>query len=162
MICEKSDFRDENSTIWENYKWGLVCWNLNCFCDLVTEVFWERDYSVITDKQKIVMEDMQMAVVNLNKDNFSKEVLENKGITLIDFFASWCMPCKMLSPIVDEVAQEMQDVTVGKVNIDEQQELAMQFGIMSIPTLVALQDGKEVKRSVGFISKQGMKDLLKV
>lgn len=103
-----------------------------------------------------------MAVVNLNKENFSKEVLENKGITVIDFWASWCMPCKMLSPIVDEVAEEMQDVTVGKVNIDEQQELAMQFGIMSIPTLVVLQDGKEVKRSAGFITKQAMKDLLRV
>lgn len=103
-----------------------------------------------------------MAVVNLNKDNFSKEVLENKGMTVIDFWASWCMPCKMLSPIVDEVAEEMQDVTVGKVNIDEQQELARQFGIMSIPTLVVLQDGKEVKRSAGFITKQAMKDLLRV
>ena len=72
------------------------------------------------------------------------------------------MPCKMLSPIVDEVAEEMQDVTVGKVNIDEQQELARQFGIMSIPTLVVLQDGKEVKRSAGFITKQAMKDLLRV
>ena len=103
-----------------------------------------------------------MAVVNLNKDNFSKEVLENKGTTVIDFWASWCMPCKMLSPIVDEVAEEMQDVTVGKVNIDEQQELTRQFGIMSIPTLVVLQDGKEVKRSAGFITKQAMKDLLRV
>ncbi len=103
-----------------------------------------------------------MAVVNLNKDNFSKEVLENKGTTVIDFWASWCMPCKMLSPIVDEVAEEMQDVTVGKVNIDEQQELARQYGIMSIPTLVVLQDGKEVKRSAGFITKQAMKDLLRV
>lgn len=103
-----------------------------------------------------------MAVVNLNKDNFSKEVLESKGITLIDFWASWCMPCRMLSPIVDEVAQEMKDITVGKVNIDEQQELAAQFGIMSIPTLVVLQDGKEVKRSAGFIPKQAMKDLLSV
>ena len=103
-----------------------------------------------------------MAVVNLNKDNFSKEVLENKGMTVIDFWAPWCMPCKMLSPIVDEVAEEMQDITIGKVNIDEQQELAMQFGIMSIPTLVVLQDGKEVKRSAGFITKQAMKDLLRV
>ena len=103
-----------------------------------------------------------MAVVNLNKDNFSREVLENKGMTVIDFWAPWCMPCKMLSPIVDEVAEEMQDITIGKVNIDEQQELARQFGIMSIPTLVVLQDGKEVKRSAGFITKQAMKDLLRV
>ena len=103
-----------------------------------------------------------MAVVNLNKDNFSREVLENKGMTAIDFWAPWCMPCKMLSPIVDEVAEEMQDITIGKVNIDEQQELARQFGIMSIPTLVVLQDGKEVKRSAGFITKQAMKDLLRV
>lgn len=102
-----------------------------------------------------------MAVVNLDKNNFSKEVLENKGITLIDFWASWCMPCKMLSPIVDEVAQEMENVTVGKVNIDEQQELAMQYGIMSIPTLVVLQDGKEIKRSVGFVSKQEVKDFVR-
>ncbi|MBQ6885948.1 MAG: thioredoxin [Lachnospiraceae bacterium] len=101
-----------------------------------------------------------MAVVNLMKDNFSKEVLENKGNTLIDFWAPWCAPCRMLSPVVDEVAEETNDVKICKVNVDEQQELAMQFGIMSIPTLVVLQDGKEIKRSSGFIPKQAIKELI--
>ena len=77
-----------------------------------------------------------MAVVTITKENFEQEVLQSAKPVLLDFWASWCGPCRMLSPVVDEVAEERTDVKVGKVNVDEQPELAGQFGVMSIPTLL--------------------------
>lgn len=103
-----------------------------------------------------------MAAIELSNNNFKNEVLEEKGITLIDFWASWCGPCRMLSPIVDEVAEEVEGIKVGKVNVDEQQELARQFNIMSIPTLVVLKNGQEIKRSLGFLPKEEVKELLPI
>ena len=87
-----------------------------------------------------------MAVINLTRDNFEAEVTEFKGTVLVDFWASWCMPCKMLSPVVDEVAEEVTSAKVAKVNVDEQQSLAARFNVMSIPTLIVFKDGKEVRR----------------
>lgn len=101
-----------------------------------------------------------MSVTNLSKNNFQAEVLEKEGITLIDFWASWCGPCRMLSPLVDEVAEEVDTAKICKVNVDEQQELARQFNIMSIPTLVVMKDGKEIKRSLGFVPKEDIKKLI--
>ena len=102
-----------------------------------------------------------MAVTNLTRDNFEAEVTEFKGTVLVDFWASWCMPCKMLSPVVDEVAEEVISVKVAKVNVDEQQSLAARFDVMSIPTLIVFKDGKEVRRSVGVIPKEAVKELVK-
>lgn len=102
-----------------------------------------------------------MAVINLTRDNFEAEVTEFKGMVLVDFWASWCMPCKMLSPVVDEVAEEVTSVKVAKVNVDEQQSLAARFDVMSIPTLIVFKDGKEVRRSVGVIPKEAVKELVK-
>ena len=102
-----------------------------------------------------------MAVINLTRDNFEAEVTEFKGTVLVDFWASWCMPCKMLSPVVDEVAEEVISVKVAKVNVDEQQSLAARFDVMSIPTLIVFKDGKEVRRSVGVIPKEAVKELVK-
>ena len=102
-----------------------------------------------------------MAVINLTRDNFEAEVTEFKGTVLVDFWASWCMPCKMLSPVVDEVAEEVTSVKVAKVNVDEQQSLAARFNVMSIPTLIVFKDGKEVRRSVGVIPKEAVKELVK-
>lgn len=102
-----------------------------------------------------------MAVINLTRDNFEAEVTEFKGTVLVDFWASWCMPCKMLSPVVDEVAEEVTSVKVAKVNVDEQQSLAARFDVMSIPTLIVFKDGKEVRRSVGVIPKEAVKELVK-
>lgn len=95
-----------------------------------------------------------MSAMNITKENFNKEVLDSKQPVLLDFWASWCGPCRMVSPIVDEIAGERTDIKVGKVNVDEQQELASQFQIMSIPTLVVIKDGKIVNKAAGARPKQ--------
>ncbi len=90
-----------------------------------------------------------MAVLNITKNNFEAEVLRSDIPVLIDFWASWCGPCRMMSPIVDEIAAERGDIKVGKVNVDEESELAGAFNVMSIPTLVVIKDGKVVNGAVG-------------
>ena len=90
-----------------------------------------------------------MSAVNINKNNFRNEVLDSEKPVLLDFWASWCGPCRMVSPIVDEIAAERGDIKVGKVNVDEQPELAAQFGVMSIPTLVVMKGGKVANQMVG-------------
>ena len=90
-----------------------------------------------------------MSAVHITKDNFNSEVLQSDRTVLLDFWASWCGPCRMVSPVLDEIAEERSDIFVGKINVDEQRELAAQFGVMSIPTLVVLKNGREVNRSVG-------------
>ena len=90
-----------------------------------------------------------MSAVNINKNNFRNEVLDSEKPVLLDFWASWCGPCRMVSPIVDEIAAERGDIKVGKVNVAEQPELAAQFGVMSIPTLVVMKGGKVANQMVG-------------
>lgn len=94
-----------------------------------------------------------MSVITITKENFDQQVLQNAKPVLLDFWASWCGPCRMLSPVVDEIAQENDAIAVGKVNVDEQPELATQFGVMSIPTLMVFKDGKAVNTSVGVVPK---------
>ena len=101
-----------------------------------------------------------MAVVTITKGNFEQEVLQSAKPVLLDFWASWCGPCRMLSPVVDEVAEERTDVKVGKVNVDEQPELAGQFGVMSIPTLLVFEQGKLVRQAVGARPKASVLELL--
>ena len=101
-----------------------------------------------------------MAVITITKENFAQEVLQSEKPVLLDFWASWCGPCRMLSPIVDEVAEERTDVKVGKVNVNKQPELAGQFGVMSIPTLLVFEQGKLVRQAVGARPKAGVLDLL--
>ena len=90
-----------------------------------------------------------MSAININKNNLRNEVLDSEKPVLLDFWASWCGPCRMVSPIVDEIAAERGDIKVGKVNVDEQPELAAQFGVMSIPTLVVMKGGKVTNQMVG-------------
>ena len=94
-----------------------------------------------------------MSAININKENFSAEVLQSDRPVLLDFWASWCGPCRMVGPLVEEIAGERADIKVGKVNVDEQPELAAQFGVMSIPTLVVMRGGEVASRSVGAKSK---------
>ena len=101
-----------------------------------------------------------MAYINITQDNFQAAVLESKNTVLLDFWASWCGPCKMLAPIVEEIAEEYSDITLGKINVDEQMELAIQFGIVSIPTLIVYRNGKEVAKSIGYCSKADVLKLL--
>ena len=100
-----------------------------------------------------------MAVITITKENFEAEVLKSAQPVLLDFWAAWCGPCRMLSPIVDEVAEERTDVKVGKVNVDEQPDLAAQFGVMSIPTLLVFKNGKLVNQTVGARPKSGVLEL---
>ena len=90
-----------------------------------------------------------MSAINITKNNFQEEVLNSDKPVLVDFWASWCGPCRMVGPIVEEIAAERSDIKVGKVNVDEQPELASQFRIMSIPTLMVFKDGKVVNQSMG-------------
>lgn len=101
-----------------------------------------------------------MDVLKISTDNFKKEVLEESKTVVIDFYADWCGPCKMLSPVVEAVANEKENTKFVKINVDEAQELAMQYNIMSIPTLVVIKDGKEVNRTVGFIDKSELLKLI--
>ena len=90
-----------------------------------------------------------MSTVNMDRNNFSQEVMESDRPVLLDFWAPWCGPCRMVGPVVDEIAQERADIKVGKVNVDEQPELAERFGVMAIPTLVVMRDGKVVDQAAG-------------
>lgn len=102
-----------------------------------------------------------MSVKTLTKDNFTTEVLQSDQAVLLDFWSPWCGPCRMVSPIVDQVAAEVDGrAKVGKVNVDEQPELAAQFGVMSIPTLVVMKQGKAVATRVGVQSKQAILNML--
>lgn len=101
-----------------------------------------------------------MALVNVTKDNFEEEILKAEQTVLVDFWAGWCGPCKMLGPIVDQVAQEHPEIKVCKIDIDEQTELAVQYKVMNIPTLLVFKNGEVANQSVGVISKSEILELL--
>ena len=90
-----------------------------------------------------------MSVIHIDRNNFQREVLNSDRPVLLDFWAPWCAPCRMVGPILDEIAEERSDVKVAKINIDEQLELASQFGVMSIPTLMVMKEGRIVQQAMG-------------
>ena len=101
-----------------------------------------------------------MSALNITKNNFQEEVINSKKPVLLDFWASWCGPCQMVGPIVDEIAGERPDIKVGKVNVDEERELAAVFNVMNIPTLVVVKDGKIVNQAMGARPKEQILSLL--
>lgn len=103
---------------------------------------------------QIEKEDIKMSVIKINKENFQSEVINSDKPVLLDFYADWCGPCRMVSPIVDEIAEERNDIKVGKINVDQENELAEAFGVYSIPTLVVMKDGKIVNQAMGARPKE--------
>ena len=101
-----------------------------------------------------------MSVVHITKSNFEELVLNNSKPVLLDFWATWCGPCRMVAPIVEEIAAEREDILVGKINVDEEMELAVRFGIISIPTLVVMKNGEVANKAVGYMPKAEILNLL--
>ena len=101
-----------------------------------------------------------MSAIHINKNNFREEVLNSEKPVLLDFWAPWCGPCRMVLPLVEQIAEERDDIKVGKINVDEENELAAQFGIMSIPTLVVIKNGQVVNQVVGARPKDAILALL--
>ena len=97
-----------------------------------------------------------MSAININKNNFQNEIMDSEKTVLLDFWAPWCAPCRMVVPIIEEIAGERPDIKVGKINVDEQPELASKFGIMSIPTLVVMKNGKIVQQVSGVRPKEAI------
>ena len=102
-----------------------------------------------------------MSVIKITKENFESEVLDSEKTVLLDFYADWCGPCRMVSPIVDAIAEEHPEYKVGKINVDEQGELAQQFGVMSIPSLFVIKNGEVATQAVGAKTKAQILDMLK-
>ena len=101
-----------------------------------------------------------MAALKLGKSNFNEVIRDKEGIALVDFYAQWCGPCKMLSPVIDELAEEREDVVIGKIDVDLESELASIYNVQSIPTLIVFKDGKEYARSVGYKAKENILAML--
>ena len=102
-----------------------------------------------------------MEILKVTSENFEEEVLKSDKTVLIDFYADWCGPCKMLSPIIEAVANENEDIKVVKINVDKAQDLAIEYQVMSIPTIVVIKDGQEVNRTVGVVSKSQIVEMVK-
>ena len=103
-----------------------------------------------------------MSSIKITKDNFETEVRKAPGTVLVDFWAEWCMPCKMLTPVIEELAEEAEGYKVGKVNVDEEPELARQYNVMSIPTVLVFKGGQVVKQSVGVQPKEALEDMVRM
>jgi thioredoxin 1 len=129
----------------------------------MNEKYYKKDKCKKQVHEKIICKgENKMAVENVKLADFEEKVLKNAGLVLVDFYADWCGPCKMMSPIVDSAAQEVSNLTVYKVNVDEETALAARYKVMSIPTLILFKNGEAVKTSVGLISKEELNDLLKM
>lgn len=111
--------------------------------------------------QNVNFKEENMSVLDVTAENFEEEVLKSEKPVLVDFYADWCGPCKMLSPIIDQVANENEDIKVCRINIDNEESLAVQYGIMSIPTLLVFKSGEVSNQTIGVVSKSEILEMLK-
>lgn len=121
----------------------------------------KQDFRMKRAGDSDIKEDIEMAVTKLTVDNFEQEVLQADKPVLVDFYADWCGPCKMMSPVVDEVAEEEADVKVCQINIDENMDIAQKYRVMSIPTFIAFKNGEEAGRQIGAVPKSALLELVK-
>ena len=124
----------------------------------------KKESNKMISQENIILnntEEEKEMIIEVNSENFENEVLKSEKIVLIDFYAEWCGPCQMLSPIVEQVANENDNIKVVKINVDNAQDIAMDYGVMSIPTLVVIKDGKEANRVVGLVSKSEIERMIK-
>jgi len=131
--------------------------------NVLTEMVGKVLNMTAADKNKVTEKETggrKMSVLTITKENFQKEVMESDKPVLLDFWASWCGPCRMVSPVVDEIAQETPNIKVGKINVDEQRELAASFNVMSIPTLIVVKNGQVVNKAIGARPKGQIVSLL--
>ena len=129
-------------------------------CGMVMSSQKRNKIQIIIKPQRNDREDYKMTAININKNNFQNEVMNSDKTVLLDFWAPWCAPCRMVVPIIEEIAGERPDIKVGKINVDEQPELASEFSIMSIPTLVVMKNGKIVQQVSGARPKNAILEML--
>ncbi len=130
------------------------------FCIVFIGILFGIQYFLNRQTNPNNIKEENMKVLEVMSNQFEEEVLKSDKIALVDFYADWCGPCKMLSPIIDEIANENNDIKVCRINIDANQDLAIQYQVMSIPTLVVIKNGKEINRAVGVLPKNDILEML--
>lgn len=140
--------------------------------DYTTKLYFESDEnsgnqnSIVANQEEEILKKEEkemenMKVFELTSENYEEMVVNNEKTVLIDFYADWCAPCKMMSPVVEKIAEEQENIIVFKVNVDNEPELAIKYGVMSIPTFVVVKNGEEANRAVGAIAKSELEELIK-
>ena len=139
---------------------SLPGWRTNCQRRLAAKLQFIIAFRVESRYNKRKKGEKIMEIINITQSNFDTLVLNSDKTVLLDFWAPWCGPCRMVAPILEQIAAEREDVIIGKVNVDEEMEIAREYGIVSIPTLIVVKNGMEVDKAIGYRPKADILDLL--